>query len=134
MRTLRMRIEGLPVTLNRWSRAHWTLRAGLAEATRWQVQAAVGQARRTGHWDGQPFPRARVRVTFGWPNRRRRDLDNAVPKLLLDGLVAAGVLPDDAAGCVVELTLRSGPVVGGAGWTDVVVEEVETDAEDGAAR
>jgi Holliday junction resolvase RusA-like endonuclease len=132
VRQATFRVEGLPKTLNAWSRAHWTLRAGLAEETRWRVRLATQRALQVGQWDGNPFPQARVTVTFGWPNRRRRDLDNAVPKLLLDGLVAAGVLPDDSADRVVALTLQSGPVVGGPGWTELVVEEVDQDGPDGA--
>lgn len=44
------------------------------------------------------FERARVTVTFRWPDRRRRDVHNYVPlvvKPIIDGLVDAKVLPDD---------------------------------------
>lgn len=43
--------------------------------------------------------RARLVVTVSLPDRRRRDLHNFTPtiKALVDGLVDAGVLPDDDA-------------------------------------
>ena len=47
-----------------------------------------------------------VRVTFRWYERdRRRDWDNVVfaKKFILDGLVKAGVLPDDSQSWVIGL-------------------------------
>lgn len=44
------------------------------------------------------FERAKVTVTFRWPDRRRRDVHNymrLVVKPIIDGIVEAGVLPDD---------------------------------------
>ena len=41
---------------------------------------------------------ARVEVEFAYPDRRRRDRSNLAPtvKALMDGLIDAGLLPDDA--------------------------------------
>jgi len=36
-------------------------------------------------------------VTFAWPDRRRRDLDNVAIKAAIDGAVDAGVIPDDGS-------------------------------------
>jgi hypothetical protein len=75
-----------------------------------------------------------VVITFHLPPGVRRDLDGLVPKGWLDGLVAAGVLVDDAASHVTELVLRVGPpACAPPGWADIVVEEVRSNAEDGAA-
>jgi len=43
------------------------------------------------------WERASVAATFYWPNQRRRDTDNAIASLkaAYDGLVDAGLLPDD---------------------------------------
>lgn len=42
--------------------------------------------------------RARVEVEFAYPDRRRRDRSNLAPtvKAIMDGLIDAGLLPDDA--------------------------------------
>lgn len=42
--------------------------------------------------------RARVEFEFAYPDRRRRDRHNLAPtvKALMDGLIDAGLLPDDA--------------------------------------
>lgn len=44
-----------------------------------------------------PRDRARILVVVRWPDRRRRDVHNLFPtiKAAVDGLVDAGVLPDD---------------------------------------
>lgn len=43
------------------------------------------------------FATARIVVTFAFPDRRRRDVANLYPtaKAIVDGLVDAGLLPDD---------------------------------------
>ena len=46
--------------------------------------------------------KASVAATFYWPNKRRRDTDNAIASLkaAYDGLVDAGLLPDDDYECM----------------------------------
>lgn len=46
----------------------------------------------------QPLDKARVRIVYWFPDRRRRDPDNYSGKMLLDGLVGAGILADDSFG------------------------------------
>lgn len=43
------------------------------------------------------FATARIVLTFAWPDKRRRDVANLYPtaKAIVDGLVDAGLLPDD---------------------------------------
>lgn len=45
----------------------------------------------------EPMTRAHLTVHVTWPDKRRRDVHNIVPtiKALIDGVVDAGVLPDD---------------------------------------
>lgn len=50
-----------------------------------------------------------VEATIWNPNNIRRDLDNQITSLL-DGLVQAGVLPDDCSSIVTEITARYGGV------------------------
>lgn len=47
-----------------------------------------------------------VTVTYFFPDDRRRDLDNYVPKFILDGLVEAGVIEGDDSETVFDLRTR----------------------------
>ena len=42
--------------------------------------------------------KAKIRITYYFAQNRRRDKDNYAPKLILDGLVVAGIIADDNAG------------------------------------
>lgn len=56
----------------------------------------------------RPMTRVHVHVFVGWPDRRRRDVPNLWPtvKALIDGIVDAGILPDDNDDVVTALTFR----------------------------
>lgn len=74
---------------------HWARKAALTK-----------QLRRWGYLLGREergvarfhLTRARVVFEFAYPDRRRRDRHNLAPtvKALMDGLIDAGLLPDDA--------------------------------------
>jgi hypothetical protein len=133
MRRATFRIDGVPPSLNTWRGGDWRRQHGLRDAARRAVREAVILARATGAWDGRPFAQARVTWVYHFTARTHRtDPTNRVPKFYEDALVAAGVLADDDFRHV-ELVLRRGANAPAA-WTEVVVEEVEADAEDGAAR
>lgn len=44
--------------------------------------------------------------TVYYPNNRRHDIDNSVPKFILDGLVESGMIVDDDSDHITKLTLR----------------------------
>lgn len=44
--------------------------------------------------------------TIYYPNNRRHDIDNSVPKFILDGLVESGLIVDDDSNHITQLTLR----------------------------
>lgn len=74
---------------------HWGVRARLTKQLR-QRGYLLGR-------EGEGVARlglthARVEVEFAYPDRRRRDRSNLAPtvKALMDGLIDAGLLPDDA--------------------------------------
>lgn len=48
----------------------------------------------------KPFEQATVRITYFFPDSRRRDPDNYAGKMILDGLTAAGVIADDSFICI----------------------------------
>jgi crossover junction endodeoxyribonuclease RusA len=56
----------------------------------WLVKAAVKKKPK------KPLKKARVQITYFFPDRRRRDPDNYSGKFLLDGLTRAGIIEDDS--------------------------------------
>lgn len=78
-----------PASLN--DRVHWSERA---RGARWWRQVTWAVCRAAGV---PPLGRASVELHVTPPDRRRRDQDNLVATLkpVLDGLVDAGVVPDD---------------------------------------
>ena len=83
-----------PRSLNRLLRMHWARRQELMELWRAEVVVAAIEA-------GRPrFNQASIRLRLYYDRFPLPDLDNALAaasKLVLDGLVRAGVLPDDDA-------------------------------------
>lgn len=49
--------------------------------------------------------RCEIEQTVYYPNNRRHDADNSVPKFILDGLVESGMIVDDDSNHVTKLTL-----------------------------
>lgn len=49
-----------------------------------------------------------IHQTVYYPNNRRHDTDNSVPKFILDGLVQSGFVVDDDSTHIEELSLRCG--------------------------
>lgn len=47
-----------------------------------------------------------IHQTVYYPNNRRHDVDNSVPKFILDGLVESGMIPDDDSKHITKLTLE----------------------------
>ena len=54
------------------------------------------------------FNKVKMTFTVYFPTKRRHDVDNQVPKFILDGFVEAGLIPDDDEEHVTEITLRTG--------------------------
>lgn len=84
--------ETNPIPANKASgKSHW---ARVYRAT-WPVRQ-IGQTLATAARIGRQ-PRIRVRLDWEVVDNRRRDEDNLVPcmKALVDGITAAGVIPDD---------------------------------------
>lgn len=47
-----------------------------------------------------------ISQTVYYPNNRRHDIDNTVPKFILDGLVESGMIVDDDCKHITKLTLQ----------------------------
>jgi crossover junction endodeoxyribonuclease RusA len=101
-----LRIElpsGLPL-LNANDRLHYRERSKRTEKLRSEAyKAAKAQP-------FMPFTKVRLRCIFRAPDKRRRDVANLYPsfKACIDGLVDAGVLPDDNDRYVTEVCLVRG--------------------------
>lgn len=70
----------------------------------------------------RPIERAIVTLTYHFANRVRRDPDNYAGKMILDGLVRAGILLDDSFANI-ELRLRQGRPDAANPKTVIVIEE-----------
>lgn len=72
-------------------RTHWATKARITSHLRHLAATAYHDA-------GSPrYQRAAIVVHVTYPDRRRRDVHNTAPtvKALIDGMTAAGLLPDD---------------------------------------
>ena len=95
MRELTITVPGLPP--KEWSpnaRTHWAPKAKVAVEAPSDVMALVKEQ----GWSGDPMDAARISVSWGVKDKRRRDTDNFVgrTKPFIDGLVLAKVLVDDS--------------------------------------
>lgn len=89
-------------------REHWRRRAKLTRFWREYAHIRARSELNLGRW--QPVERAHITITIDWPDQRRRDPANWAPtaKAIVDGLVDAGVLPDDDHRHVTGPDLRRG--------------------------
>ena len=101
--TAQLRFE-LPMsaTINANSREHWAVRGNKVKNLR-----AIG-ANAARQYGGR-FNVAHLVITIGYPDKRRRDDHNYMPtfKALIDGVVDAGMLPDDSRDHLIGPDLRS---------------------------
>jgi hypothetical protein len=97
---------GIPL-LNANRRQHWAVKARITRDLR---QVAFVCARRD---RVPPLKRAHIIAEYRPPNRRRRDVHNLMlsAKACVDGLVDAGVLPDDSDEYLTGPDMRPGDVV-----------------------
>ncbi|WP_416348761.1 RusA family crossover junction endodeoxyribonuclease [Massilioclostridium coli] len=73
--------------------------------TRWQYQAEKKRWAEMIAWlcrpkPPTPIPKAQVTLDYYFGNRIRHDPDNYSGKMVLDGLVKAGIIQDDSFSCI----------------------------------
>jgi Holliday junction resolvase RusA-like endonuclease len=91
--SIRITLQGIPPSLNRYlgkanGQAYRKAKAEWTDTVAW-----MAKQQRTKH---KPYEKATVRITYFFPDRRRRDPDNYCGKLLLDGLREGGIIEDDS--------------------------------------
>lgn len=91
MKTIKITIPEIHPSLNQILRMHYHKRN--TENKKWAALVAFFDNRRKKRG---PLKKARVKITYFFPDNRRRDPDNYSPKFLMDGLVNAGVIEDDS--------------------------------------
>lgn len=91
MQTVTITLPLPPALLSGHNKGHWRSRAGVIKAMRQQAFLAA-KAKRV------QLDSAGVSYWFVLPDRRRRDVANLVQscKPYIDGIVDAGVIPDDS--------------------------------------
>ena len=87
--------EAAQLLISANERQHWRVKARLTKYWRHRAGLTARGLMNKGAWT-KPGP-AHVLVTITWPDQRRRDPANWAPtaKAIVDGLVDAGVFPDD---------------------------------------
>jgi len=97
---MRIEVSQLPPVSSspNW-RGHWTTQRKEARVYHDAVLYSCVDARNRGYAQGISFPftKARLSLTFVFPEQRRRDRDNLLARFKpgLDGIVASGLLLDD---------------------------------------
>lgn len=101
-----IRVNNLPPTQNELRRMHFQTIA--KEKAEWEkIMWAIVKEQKI-----VPITAASITYEFFFPDKRRRDPDNyaASAKMLQDGLVKAGILPDDNFDHVPELRIKRGGI------------------------
>lgn len=89
---MKITINGVPPSLNQFAgrQNSWAYRNAKADWTN-IVRCLASQQKQ-----GESAFKAKVIITYYFPNARRHDPDNYAGKFLLDGLTKAGIIKDDS--------------------------------------
>lgn len=88
------------------------------EKWHWLIKAAIKDK------PEKPLKKAKVAITYFFPDKRRRDPDNYSGKFILDPLVREGILKDDSFE-VITLQMKKGGVDKENPRTEIEVREIE---------
>lgn len=101
-RKMKIIVHELPPSNNKYLGNSHSFQAYRREKERWHwlIKAAIRDK------PSKPLEKALVRITYCFPDRRKRDPDNYSGKFILDPLVREGILADDSFSHV-ELVLKA---------------------------
>lgn len=120
---LHMPLRDIP---NSNDRGHWSINAGKRRRMRAATKALVKQMGVTVDWP------ANLTVSFAFPDKRRRDLDNLEIKGLIDGAVTdARLLPDDDHTHLASVTRRLDTHKTARGMVRITAEFVTVGTDEG---
>lgn len=116
-------IHGIPPSNNKY----------IGRTNRWEYQAEKRRWEELIQYLCSPKPKkpikiARVTLRYYFKTKVRHDPDNYAGKMILDGLVHAGILEDDSFSCI-ELVLQCGGYDSKNPRTEIEVLEHETGKE-----
>jgi Holliday junction resolvase RusA-like endonuclease len=114
-----LRIEGIPPTQNEFRRMHHFEIA--KRKKEWEAAVMIEVKRQS----IEKVDKVILVYMFHFADNRRRDADNYATacKFINDGLVKAGILPDDNFNCVPALTIRRGEKVDKP-YISIVMEDI----------
>ena len=92
-------IPAVHPSINEWKK--WHYHKYNSEKQVWKDMIYV--VARGGH---QFKGKVKVTITYYFPDKRSRDIDNYTPKFIMDGLVSAEIIEDDNQRIVTSLTTR----------------------------
>jgi crossover junction endodeoxyribonuclease RusA len=97
---IKLVIPGIPPSLNQWSRMHWAKAAKIKK--QWENDILYTFLSLVRVWKKNEFPyqKAKIKITYYFATKRRRDIDNMNQKFILDGIVKAGIIADDSTNVI----------------------------------
>lgn len=112
---MKLILSGIPPSLNKF----------LSKENSWEYRKQKREWKESVVWQCKALKykcleKAKVTVTYYFPDKRRRDPDNFAPKMILDGLTAAGVIADDDFDHI-QLTIKKGGIDKGNPRTEIDV-------------
>jgi len=115
---IKLVIPKLPISLNRLYKLHWTKRHRILQE--W-IDEVFWISRKDKLIPDKPFDKARIRIKYYFPDRRRRDKDNYMPKYILDSLRYNRIIRDDSTE---HIDLDWKILQGKPARTEIYIEEV----------
>lgn len=102
--------------------SHWA-RSAMKNTALILVNVAIAEAGGIDELPALAFP-VRIAYTVYFKDERRRDLSNIMLKCYEDGLVNAGILPDDSTRYVAEMVVRARLDRDKRPWIEIEIEEI----------
>ncbi len=91
------------ISVNSYFSSHWTHKAKI---TKTEQELAYYTILNTKNKDIEKFKECNIFFEIEFKSKNRRDPDNCLIKNFLDGIVKAGIIPDDNSKYVKEITIR----------------------------
>lgn len=121
MDSIEIRIDDIPPSNNQYMGKQKNYHIYQQEKKKWKVLVGAALPKEVFN---APLDKAKVKLHYIFPDRRRHDVDNYSGKFLLDALVEYGIIKDDNYMILKELEL-SGEYIKGVKQTVITVERMD---------